>query len=121
MIAMSLGCLGEVVGYVGRIMMYNNVYDTLGFQIQICCLIISPAFVSGAIYLTLKHIVLSFGTGWSRLRPSLYTWIFISGDIFSLVLQGAGGGIAATADPGDSFQDVGTSKLTSTLIAPTSC
>lgn len=121
MIAMSLGCLGEMVGYIGRIMLYNNAYDNLGFQIQICCLIISPAFVSGAIYLTLKHIVLSFGTAWSRLRPSLYTWVFISADIFSLVLQGAGGGIAATADPGASLQDVGTNLMIAGVIFQVVC
>lgn len=121
MIAMSLGCVGEMIGYIGRIMLYNNAYDELGFQIQICCLIISPAFISGAIYLTLKHIVLSFGTAWSRLGPNWYTWIFIGCDIFSLVLQGAGGGIAATADPGTSMQDVGTNLMIAGVIFQVVC
>lgn len=94
-------------------MLYNNPYDGNGFQIQICCLIISPAFVSAGIYLTLKHIVITFGDGWSRLRPAWYTYIFIAGDLFSLVLQGAGGGIAATADNGSTLQDVGTNLMVS--------
>jgi hypothetical protein len=97
-------------------MLYNDPFSTLGFQIQICCLIICPAFISGGIYLTLKHIVLNFGEKWSRLRPAWYTYIFITGDIFSLLLQGAGGGIAATADPGSSMQDVGTNLMIAGVI-----
>ncbi|PSN75265.1 RTA1-domain-containing protein [Corynespora cassiicola Philippines] len=116
MIALSLGCAGEAVGYAGRIMLYNNPFDDIGFQIQICALIISPAFISAGVYLTLKHIVISFGESWSRLRPAWYTYIFIAGDILSLVLQGAGGGLAATADPGTSLQDVGTNLMIAGVI-----
>lgn len=98
-------------------MLYNNPFDDNGFQIQICCLIISPAFISAGIYLTLKHIVLSFGEQWSRLRPAAwYTRIFITGDIISLVLQGAGGGIAATANPGSNLQDVGTNLMIAGVV-----
>jgi hypothetical protein len=96
--------------------LWKNPFDELGFQIQICCLIISPAFISAGIYLTLKHITLTFGESWSRLRPAWYTYIFITGDIFSLVLQGAGGGIAATADNGSSLQDVGTNLMIAGVI-----
>jgi Na+-transporting methylmalonyl-CoA/oxaloacetate decarboxylase gamma subunit len=105
-----------MIGYIGRVMLYNDVFSELGFQIQICCLIICPAFISGGIYLTLKHIVLNFGERWSRLRPAWYTYIFITGDIFSLVLQGAGGGIAATAADGSSMLDVGTNLMIAGVI-----
>jgi len=93
-------------GYVGRIMLHNNPWDGNGFNIQICCLIIAPAFFAAGIYLTLKHIALEVGSIFSRLRPKFYTWIFILCDIFSLILQGAGGGIAASAS-GSSMQKVG--------------
>jgi hypothetical protein len=116
MIALSCGCLGEVIGYVGRILMNDNPYDTNAFRIQITCLIISPAFVAAGIYLTLKHIVLKFGTEWSRLRPSMYTWIFICCDIFSLVLQGAGGGLAASGEPGSTMLDVGTDLMIAGVV-----
>jgi hypothetical protein len=121
MVTLSLGTLAEAIGYYGRIMLHNNVFDSVGFQIQICCIIIAPAFFSGGIYLTLKHIVLNFGDRYSRLRPGLYTWIFIGCDIFSLVLQGAGGGIAATADNGDSLQDVGTNLMIAGVIFQVVC
>jgi hypothetical protein len=116
MIALCLGCVGEAVGYGGRLMLYNDPFDDNGFTIQICCLIISPAFISAGIYLTLKHIVINFGEGWSRLKPVWYTRIFIAGDIFSLVLQGAGGGLASTADNGSSGQDTGTNMMIAGVI-----
>jgi hypothetical protein len=97
-------------------MLYNDPFDHNGFIIQICCLIISPAFVSAGIYLTLKHIVISFGEQWSRLRPVWYTRIFIAGDLFSLILQGAGGGLASTADAGSDLQDVGTDLMIAGVI-----
>lgn len=83
---------------------------------QICCLIISPAFVAAGIYITLKHVVITFGESWSRLRPAWYTYIFICGDLISLVLQGAGGGLASAGDPGSTAQDIGTDLMIAGVI-----
>lgn len=94
---MSLACLGEATGYGGRIALYFFPFFGTPFQIQICCLIISPVFNSAAVYLVLKHIVEVFGTDWSILNPKGYTQIFITADVISLVLQGTGGGLSATA------------------------
>jgi hypothetical protein len=116
MIALCLGCGAEAAGYAGRLMMYKDPFSDIGFQIQICLLIIAPAFVSAGIYVTLKHFTIQFGESWSRLRPAMYTYIFIAGDILSLVLQGAGGGLAATADPGSSLQDVGTNLMIAGVV-----
>ena len=88
-------------------MLHSNPWSSNGFEIQICCLIIAPAFIAAGVYLTLKHITLEIGANFSRIRPKLYTWIFCLADLFSLVLQGAGGGIAATANHGSSLQNVG--------------
>ncbi|KAJ4292004.1 hypothetical protein N0V90_009903 [Kalmusia sp. IMI 367209] len=101
MIGVSLGCLGETLGYIGRIQLNDNPYSNGGFTLQIVMLIFSPAFLAAGIYLTLKYAVISFGQEWSRLRPAWYTYIFIACDITSLVLQSAGGALAATADDGD--------------------
>ena len=100
MIAMSLACIVSAGGYGGRIGMHDNPWSS-NFEVQIVLLTIAPAFNSAAIYLMLKHIVLRFGPEWSRIKPKFYTYAFISADILALVLQGAGGGIAATADDDD--------------------
>ncbi|KAL8993790.1 MAG: hypothetical protein Q9169_006079 [Polycauliona sp. 2 TL-2023] len=95
--------------------MNDNPWDGTGFQMQICCLIIAPSFFAAAIYITLKHLVLTFGPEHSRLRAKWYTWIFIGCDIFSLVLQGAGGGIAASAED-QSAQDAGSNLMLAGIV-----
>lgn len=47
--------------------------------------------------MTIKHLILNLGPEHSRLKPRLFTWIFISCDVGSLILQAAGGGVAAAA------------------------
>lgn len=116
LIALGFGCLGEAIGYVGRIMLHSNPWSSNGFEIQICCLIISPAFITAGVYLTLKHIALELGANFSRIRPKFYTWIFCLADLFSLIIQGAGGGIAATANNGSSLQNVGNDMMMAGIV-----
>ncbi|PYI00063.1 RTA1 like protein [Aspergillus ellipticus CBS 707.79] len=97
MIAMAIGAFMELAGYIGRILMNHNPWDQGAFKLQIVCLVLAPTFIAAGIYLTLKHVILSLGPQYSRLRPQLFTWIFISCDIGSLILQAAGGGVAAAA------------------------
>lgn len=85
------------IGYVGRILLHNNAYSSTGFETQICTLTMAPAFWSAAIYLTLKHEVNILGPKFSILRAKWYPFIFVTCDLISLSLQGAGGGLAATA------------------------
>lgn len=106
LIAVILACSTSTAGYAGRIIMHDNPWDGVGFKLQAVTLTFSPAFNAAAVYLMLKHIVLRFGPECSRLRPRLYTWVFILADFFALVLQASGGGIAATSDD-DKMTDVG--------------
>lgn len=115
MIALGFGCLGEAIGYIGRIMLHNNPWDGNGFDIQICCLIIAPAFLAAGVYLTLKYLVLTIGRDYSRIRAKFYTWIFVLCDLLSLVLQGAGGGIAATAST-NSTQNIGNDLMMAGIV-----
>lgn len=111
MLALSLGCITETIGYIGRILLHDNPYSETGFQMQICCLILGPAFNSAAIYLTLKHIALFFGPEYSIMKPRWYTYVFITGDIIALVLQAIGGGIAATAGDNLDQAETGTNIM----------
>ncbi|OJD10453.1 hypothetical protein AJ78_08545 [Emergomyces pasteurianus Ep9510] len=97
-ILILLGCVGEIIGYVGRLILYNNPFSINGFLIQICALTIAPALFTAGIYFCIADIVRLFGgEGTSRLKPKQYAWIFIPCDIISLVMQGLGGGIASVA------------------------
>ena len=79
-------------------------------------MIFAPAFLAAGIYLTLKHIVIQFGPEWSRLKPNWYTYLFIAADLLSLVMQSAGGALAATADSGDKLLDVGTNIMIAGIV-----
>jgi len=48
--AMFFGLAGEIIGYIARILLYNNPFDPSGndFLIYIVCLTIAPAFISAA-------------------------------------------------------------------------
>jgi len=98
MVGMIFGLLLEVLGYVGRALMHQNPFDFNYFLLYLIPLTIGPAFITGSIYLCLSRIIVVHGTQISRLSPRSYSLIFMSCDFISLVLQGAGGGIASTAN-----------------------
>lgn len=95
--ALCCGCLIEAIGYIGRLILHQNPFSNLGFTMQICCLIMGPAWLAMGVYLTLKHVVKAYGAQYSYLRPQYYTWLFIGGDCVSLSLQAAGGGLSSGA------------------------
>lgn len=112
-IAMVSGNILEVVGYIGRVLAHDDLYHEVSyicrqtnkqantdmkqtpFLIQIVCLTIAPAFLAAGIYLCLARIVTAFGAQNSRIKARSYPRIFIPCDVFSLVLQAAGGGYAS--------------------------
>ncbi|KAH8811510.1 sphingoid long-chain base transporter RSB1 [Xylogone sp. PMI_703] len=97
MCAMILGCISEIIGYAGRVLMWNNPFSFPGFMIQIVCITLAPAFYSAAIYLTLYKIVIYLSRSSCRFPPQLYYWIFIPCDIVSLALQATGGAMSSSS------------------------
>ncbi|KAK2821774.1 hypothetical protein FQN49_007690 [Arthroderma sp. PD_2] len=110
-IPMILGCLTEVIGYVGRVILADDPFSQIGFLIQICCLTLAPAFFSASIYFCLADIVRLFGEEASWVKPKHYAWIFIPCDIISLILQGTGGGLASVAADKNTDQAPGTNTM----------
>jgi hypothetical protein len=114
--ALTVGSISEAIGYAGRIILHNNPYSKLGFRLQITCLIFAPSFIAAALYITLTHLVLVFGTAKSRLAPKYYTWVFISCDIVALVLQAMGGGMAGIARKNTETRDRGTEVMFAGIV-----
>ena len=54
--AVVLGCVDEIIGYSGRILLYNNPWDSAGFIVQIVLITIGPIFFSAAIYVMLYQM-----------------------------------------------------------------
>ncbi len=90
------GLVLEVIGYAGRLVLRSNPFDLNNFVLV--PLTIGPAFLSAGIYLCLARIVILYdseGLEISRLKPRTYSLIFVTCDFISLVLQAAGGALAA--------------------------
>ncbi|KAF2766153.1 putative RTA1 domain protein [Teratosphaeria nubilosa] len=97
MVAMIIGCIGEIFGYAARCGMHYQPFSEEPFMIYLICLAIAPAFLSAAIYFCLDGIMTVFGAEASRFQPRTYSFIFITCDAIALVLQGIGGALSATA------------------------
>ncbi|KAM3465064.1 hypothetical protein NHJ6243_001863 [Beauveria neobassiana] len=97
---MLLGCVTEILGYVGRIMMWHNPFSYYGFMIQIICLTIAPVFFTASIYVTLSKTILYFAPQLSRFKPQLFYWVFIPFDVVCLILQAIGGALSTTERDG---------------------
>lgn len=98
---MALGCIGEMIGYGGRILVYQNPFSFDGFIIQICCITISPVFFAAAIYVTLTRVSNFLGPEACRFPVKIYVWVFVPCDIVSLILQSVGGALSSTSVGGD--------------------
>lgn len=116
LVAVGIGTLGEILGYAGRVMLHENPWSKTGNTIQVVCLILSPSFITAGIYLTIRYLLAVFGSQYSMIKPRLYTWIFIGGDIASILTQVAGGGMAAGANNGSTSAKVGNDLLIVGLV-----
>ncbi|KAG8731900.1 hypothetical protein FRC10_001364 [Ceratobasidium sp. 414] len=95
--------IGELVGWAGRYWGHLSPTNGNAFMQQICATIISPSFLTAAMFLILPRIVNEMGAQYSRISARLYARIFISADVAALVVQAVGGAMASSAnDPAGS-------------------
>ncbi|KAH7324826.1 RTA1 like protein-domain-containing protein [Stachybotrys elegans] len=104
MSCMVAGCILEVLGYGGRIIIHDNPFDFSGFLMQIICITVSPVFFCSAIYVLLSQVINKVDRSISRFSPKLFYCVFIPVDIISLVLQAVGGAFSSTASNVDAVQ-----------------
>ncbi|KAL1677953.1 RTA1 like protein-domain-containing protein [Schizophyllum commune] len=88
----------ECLGWAGRFWSNQNILADDPYMIQIVTTIIAPTPLLAANFVMMGRLVRRLGPSYSRLSPRWYTIIFCSSDVISLVVQGAGGGMAASAD-----------------------
>uniref|UniRef100_A0A060TAK6 Sphingoid long-chain base transporter RSB1 n=1 Tax=Blastobotrys adeninivorans TaxID=409370 RepID=A0A060TAK6_BLAAD len=93
-----IACGLETGGYVGRYLASFTDHDSMNdFLVQIICLTLGPAFLTGGLYYQLAKVVTIYGEQFSVLKPMHYSALFITCDLISIVLQAIGGGMAAVA------------------------
>ncbi|KAF5489135.1 Glutamyl-tRNA(Gln) amidotransferase subunit A [Colletotrichum siamense] len=95
--SMISGCILEIVGYIGRLLIYDNPFNFEGFLMQIVCITVAPVFFSAAIYVLLSQTINHLDPSLSRVKPKLFYWVFIPADVVSLILQAVGGGSSSVS------------------------
>lgn len=100
-IPMVLGCIDEVLGYVGRLIMHGNPFSFNGFLMEIICITTAPVFFCAAIYINLARTINFLDPTLARFNPKFLYWIFIPCDVVSLVFQAAGGALSSTGSGSD--------------------
>ncbi|KAL1888818.1 hypothetical protein Sste5346_009296 [Sporothrix stenoceras] len=93
----AAGAALELAGYASRIPLHANPWNKDAFETQICTIILAPTLICIGIYLTLQHVCLALCPALSRVRPTLYPWLFVPLDVSCLLVQAAGGALAASA------------------------
>lgn len=111
------GGLGlEFAGYVGRVLSFEDMTNEQYYILQLCTLTIAPAFIMAGIYYLFALLVVVHGREFSVLRPMWYSYIFISCDVLSLVIQAAGGGAASSASSQNKDTTPGTNLMLAGIV-----
>lgn len=90
-------------------------------SMQLACLFIGPSFVSAAISVVFKHIILYCGQQHSKLKAKWYPYVFIGTDFACILVQVAGGAVSSLATTGDgsnqALLDAGSGLLIAGVVA----
>ncbi|GAA5975907.1 hypothetical protein JCM5350_000774 [Sporobolomyces pararoseus] len=97
MVCMSIGALGEVIGWSFRLISHYKPSLSDTYIGQNAILVISPAFISAALYWGLAICIELVAPRYSLLSAKAFKITFLIIDYISLVVQGVGGGIAGSA------------------------
>ncbi|RLV90780.1 Sphingoid long-chain base transporter RSB1 [Spathaspora sp. JA1] len=85
----------EFIGYLARVMAhYDSAKEEL-FLCQIITLTVAPTFIMAAIYFLLAQFITVHGREYSIFKPLLFAYIFLFGDVISLLVQSGGGAYVA--------------------------
>lgn len=89
------GCGLTLAGYLARCFSVGHEDQESPFLCQFVCLTISPAFIMAGIYYMLGRMLKLHGDNFSVLKPRWFSYIFVTCDLVSLVVQAVGGIMAA--------------------------
>ncbi|KAF8601736.1 RTA1-domain-containing protein [Ceratobasidium sp. AG-I] len=108
--------VGELIGWGGRYWGHVSPHNGDAFMMQICTTIISPSFMTAAMFLILPKVISELGVQYSRISPRLYSIIFITADVTALVIQAAGGAMASTANTPEGSKTGGNIMLVGIVV-----
>lgn len=95
-----------MVGYAGRAAANGSTGKLIPYVLQSTFLLLAPILFAASLYMTLSRVIRAVDGGASSLiRPAWLTRIFVSGDIFSFLVQASGAGLRVQAGTGNSDTD----------------
>ncbi|KAK0635776.1 RTA1 like protein-domain-containing protein [Bombardia bombarda] len=116
-ILIAIGAITEALGWAARTWSAKCPYNGDAFLMQITTLIIAPTFFAAAMYVLLGTLITLLGRDTSMMSPKLYTIIFCTCDVISLVVQAVGGALAAdAADKIDGDTKQGTNIMVAGIV-----
>lgn len=88
----------EAVGYFVRVACHNNTNNVPLYVAQSLLLLLAPILFAASIYMILGRLIVACNaTNYSPIRVNWLTKIFVFSDVFCFLIQGAGGGLLASA------------------------
>ncbi|TFL02859.1 RTA1 like protein-domain-containing protein [Pterulicium gracile] len=89
---------GELIAWGGRYWSSTSPLASDPFLMQIASAVLAPTPLLAALFIIAGIIISQLGPCYSRLSPKMYSIVFLSCDIVSLIVQSVGGGLAASDD-----------------------
>ncbi|KAF6753971.1 RTA1 like protein-domain-containing protein [Ephemerocybe angulata] len=90
--------LMEVIGWGARLWSSFDVFKRMPYIMQTSLTVLAPTPLLAASFIIFAEVIRVLGPAYSRISPRYYAKIFLSCDIIALLVQGAGGGLAASAN-----------------------
>ncbi|KAK6454490.1 RTA1 like protein-domain-containing protein [Scheffersomyces xylosifermentans] len=100
MLPLLVGCIVEVVGYIGRLYTAEDANAMGPYITQSLAILISPVFFAVTIYMTFNEFIKTVRSPQiSGTQARCLTVILITGNFISLIFEIAGSGMIATNEP----------------------
>lgn len=99
-IPLVIGGIFELVGYIARALAHNHTNSVALYTIQVLLLLLAPILFAASLYMILGRLIRALHGdkgGYSVIRVTWLTKIFVAGDVLCFLVQAAGGGLLASA------------------------
>lgn len=101
----------EFCGWLGRLLSFHDTANSNFYILQFVSLTLAPAFIMAGVYFLFAQLVVIHGRQYSVLKPLWYSYMFITSDVVSLIIQAGGGASASIASQSNKDTTPGTNTL----------
>lgn len=96
--AIILGLGFEIMGYVGRVLLRDDLNSRSWFVLFVIGTVMGPTFISAGIFTVLPHVFVMYGKDVSLVSNPLYVgFFFLALDVFTIAFQAVGAAFTVSA------------------------